>query len=453
MSSSEKVKPPRLLDELKRSRTDLLKTAGPAVLLTVVAFLIAFYFVEPPPPGELVIAAGPTEGNYYAASREYVPVFEENGIQLKVRETAGSIENYQLLTEDESVKVAIVQGGTKPKDLKGVQFESLCTLYLEPMWVFHRNDVKAETLLDLAGKRIAVGEIGSGTHRLAETLLHANGVRDSDGGASFISEPQNRSIEMLISGEVDAAFFVLAAKSPVIRELLNTEQIELMSLARADAYAHQFPFLEHVVLPRGVLDLPQDLPRNDVHLIAPAANLVATPALHDAFIPILIEAATESQQAGGLVSSSGEYPSLHNAEFKPNSVARHYFKHGPSLFQNYLGFWLSSLIDRAKILLLPFLILLIPLLKLAPPVYRWRIHSRIYRWYGLLREIDQQLRNASEEELKESATKLNRINHELEEVNVPLSYMEEFYHLRLHIDLIKRRLADRQGTGDDDEKS
>jgi len=346
-----------------------------------------------------------------------------------------------LLDQEDTVRVAIIQGGTAPKDLDGAPLESLCTLYLEPMWIFHRSGVKIETLLDLAGKRIAVGEVGSGTQRLAEMLLAANDVQDAVNGSVFIREKQSQSIKMLLEGEVDAAFFVLAAKSPVIRQLLAEKQIELLSLPRADAYAQRFSFLEHVVLPRGVVDLKRDLPGSDMHLIAPAANLVATPSLHDAFIPLLLEAATESHQKGGLVSSKGEYPSLQGVEFKPNSVARHYFKNGPSLFQQYLGFWLASLIDRAKILLLPLVILLIPLMKLAPPLYRWRIHSRIYRWYGVLREIDQRLRNATGEELLECADKLNRIDLELEAVNVPLSYMEEFYHLRLHIDLIKRRLA------------
>jgi len=93
MPSQTQTRPPRLLDELQRSRTELFKTAGPAILLTLVAFAIAFYFVEPPPPQELVIATGPAAGNYHAAASEYVSLFEKNGVQLTVRETAGSIQN------------------------------------------------------------------------------------------------------------------------------------------------------------------------------------------------------------------------------------------------------------------------------------------------------------------------------------------------------------------------
>jgi hypothetical protein len=197
-----------------------------------------------------------------------------------------------------------------------------------------------------------------------------------------------------------------------------------------------------------VIDLQRDLPQSDVNLIAPVANLVATHELHDAFIPLLLEAAIKSHEAGGLVTDPGKQPSLDGSEFRPNAIARHYIKYGPSFFQKYLGFWIASLIARTKIMLVPLLVLLIPLVKLAPPVYRWRIRSRIYRWYALLRRIDQSLRTSGEDELQDFLQKLNAVERELGEVTVPLSYMEEFYHLRQHIDLVKRRLAQRHAERD-----
>lgn len=444
MSSPKSDSPPRLLDELRESRRDLVKTCGPAVLVALAGFLIAFYFVEPPPSRELVIAAGSADGNYYAAAQQYAQLFEDNGVKLKIRETAGSIENYELLAKDESIQLAIVQGGTAPQAPGIERLEALATLYLEPLWVFHHGGLSIVQLSDLQGKRIAVGQAGSGTQVLSEMLLNANGVQDGRGETTFVRENASRTIGMLERGDVDVAFFVLSAESLIVRDLLRNEQLGLLSLDRSEAYAHRYPFLKSVVLSRGVIDLQRDLPRSDVHLIAPVANLVATPELHDAFIPLLLEAAVKAHEAGGLVTDSGKQPSLDGSEFTPNAVARHYIKYGPSFFQEHLGFWIASLIDRTKIMLVPLLILLIPLAKLAPPVYRWRIRSRIYRWYALLRGIDQ----AGDDELQEIGKKLSRIERELDEVTVPLSYMEEFYHLRLHIDLVKRRLEQRQAEKD-----
>jgi TRAP transporter TAXI family solute receptor len=409
-------------------------------LVAVAGFLIAFYFVEPPPPKELVIAAGSADGNYYAAAQQYAQLLKENGIELTIRETAGSVENYELLLNDDSVQLAIVQGGTAPQAPRIERLEALATLYLEPLWVVHRGGLSIGQLSDLQGKRIAIGQAGSGTQVLSEMLLNANGVQEGHGKTTFFRENASRSMRMLERGDVDAAFFVLSAESPIVRDLLRSEQLELLSLYRSQAYAQRYPFLKSIVLFRGVIDLERDLPRSDVQLIAPVANLVATPELHDAFIPLLLEGAINAHETGGLVTDPGKQPSLDGSEFPPNAVARHYMKYGPSFFQQHLGFWIASLIDRAKIMLVPLIVLLIPLVKLAPPVYRWRIRSRIYRWYALLRGIDQALRTGRVDELLDFGRKLNAVERELEEVTVPLSYMEEFYHLRLHIDLVKRRL-------------
>jgi TRAP transporter TAXI family solute receptor len=435
--------PLRLLQELRAGRRDLLRAGGPALLVTIVGFLIAFYFVEPPPPSEIVIAAGPSDGNYYAAAEQYARLFEENGVKLTIRETAGTVENYQLLLNDDSVQLAIVQGGTVPPAAQTEQLESLATLYLEPVWVFYRSGPSISQLADLRGQRIAVGAIGSGTNVLTEMLLSANGVEDGREETVFVRETGNDAVAMLRKGDVDAAFFVLSADSPLVVDLLQDEKLELLSFIRSDAYAQRYKFLESVTLARGVVDLQADIPRRDVNLIAPVANLVATRELHDAFIPLLLKAATEVHEAGGLVTKAGEQPSLIGAEFPPNAVARHYLDHGPSFFQKHIGFWIASLIDRAKIMLVPLLILLIPLAKVAPPVYRWRIRSRIYRWYALLRGIDQALRDGDQDALQKAGEKLSGIERELGEVTIPLSYMEEFYHLRLHVDLIKRQVADR----------
>ena len=274
------TKPPRLLDEFRESRRHLFKTVGPLSLIILVAFLLAFYFVEPPPPSELVIAAGPTDGNYFAAASQYAPLFEENGVELSIRQTAGSIENYQLLLDDDSVQLAIVQGGTVPVAVDADRLESLATLYLEPLWVFHRNGLSIEQLSDLQNLRIGVGQTGSGTQVLTEMLLQSNGIRGGTDKTTFVRESTRRSVELLLENKLDVAFFVLSAESAIVRDLLQNDKLQLLSFERNRAYAQRYPFLEDVTLSRGVIDLQRDLPNRDVQLIAPVANLVATPELH-----------------------------------------------------------------------------------------------------------------------------------------------------------------------------
>jgi hypothetical protein len=124
-----------------------------------------------------------------------------------------------------------------------------------------------------------------------------------------------------------------------------------------------------------------------------------------------------------------------------NRSAAEYFKDGPSLFDRYLPFWVASLISRTRILLVPLLTLMIPLIRLTPPIYRWRIRSGIYRWYEVLRRIDQGLSDPhAGRSILVHRAELERIEAELREINVPLSYMQEFYNLRLHLELVRRRV-------------
>ncbi len=443
------VEPIRLLDEFRQRRRQLLRMIGPGIIGTVVVFAVAFYFVEPPPPQTVVIATGGTGGRYHAFAEAYADAFARHGITLELRETAGSVENFDLLLHDDTVSLAIVQGGTAPPDAHAADsIEAIASLYFEPLWVFHRADLEIEHLGDLKGRRIAVGEADSGSSLLATQVLAMNGIHDGRDGTEFLNQSGLQAASSLGVDHVDAAMFVVGPESPILLPLLEDPQLVLMDFARQQAYARRLPFLKDVVLEEGVIDFEKNLPRKRVRLIAPAANLVTTSAMHDAFVPLLLEVALEQHRGGGLLADDGELPSQDYVSFPVNSAARSYLAHGPSFFQRHLSFWVASMIDRTKILIIPLLTLLIPLFKIAPPVYRWRIRSRIYRWYDVLRGIDQKLREENGGDPSEHAARLQAMSNELNTVDIPLSYMEEFYNLRLHIDLVNSELEKRTGQRD-----
>lgn len=440
------IEPIRLVDEFRQRRRDLLRTVGPGVLVTIVAFLIAFYFIEPPPPKSFVIATGKQSGRYYATAHAFADSLEKSGVELKIRETAGSVENFDLLLNDDTVTLAIVQGGAAPTEAHAAgTIEAIASLYFEPLWVFHRADLAVKDLGDLKGLRIALGEMGSGSHTLAVQLLAENGVHDGEDGTTYFEQSALQAAPALEANQIDVAMFVLGPSANVVRRLLQDSDIALMDFGRHRAYERRYPYLKGVVLEQGVIDFEQNLPKQRVRLIAPAANLVATRTMHQAFIPLLLEAALDQHHDGGLLADDAEMPSVGYVSFPVNATARHYLSHGPSFFHRHLSFWIASLMDRTKIMFIPLVTLLIPLLKIAPPVYRWRIRSRIYRWYGVLRRIDQELREGTQIETAEPAATLQAMSIELDTVYVPLSYMEEFYNLRLHINLVHDELVKLKG--------
>jgi len=92
-------------------------------------------------------------------------------------------------------------------------------------------------------------------------------------------------------------------------------------------------------------------------------------------------------------------------------------------------------------MLVPLLTLLLPLFKILPPTYRWRVRSRIYRWYRDLRTVEQRIFDGADDEIVAWANgELDRIEREVAQINVPLSYADQLFNLRLHIRFVRREL-------------
>lgn len=420
-----------------REARDFLGIYGSAVFLTVLGFFIAYQFVEPAPPRRITIATGSPSGAYYAYGQIYRAMLARDGIELVVRETAGSIENVRLL-ESGAADVAFVQSGVDGAALG--ELRSLGSLYFEPLWVFSREPVT--DFGDLAGKRLAVGGEGSGTRAVALRLLTDNGLAGdaaAERAAELLPLDGKDAAEALTEGEADAVFLVASPSAPVVRSLLEDPKISLMSFTRAEAYARRYPFLSRVDLPEGVIDFTSNLPPRDVSLLAPAANLVAHMNFHPALIDLLLGAATEVHGAGGLFERPGEFPSLLYTAFPVDPQARRYLNKGPSFLQNYLPFWAANLIDRLKVLLVPLLTLMFPLFRIVPPTYRWRVRKRIYRWYREVQAVEDGL-DSETEPLSALCAELDRIEEEVKQVSVPLAYADSLYQLRSHIELVRGRL-------------
>ncbi len=419
------------------------------IILICAAALVGTYllFVKAPPPSKIVIATGDKSGTYYKIGQKYAEELKKEGLTVEVRETQGSGENLQLLQEAGSgVTVALVQSGVAD-DKAASDLQALGSLYREPLWVFYRGDATIERLRQLAGKRISVGPTASGTYPIAVKLLAANGLPDAAEAA-----PEKKTVLVtpvkiadaataLQKGELDAAFFVAAFDTPYIQRLLSDDKVHLLSFAQQDAYHRRYRFLSDLTLPAGLVNLGQNIPSKDVSLLAPTAMLVARKDVNPDLIPLLLTVATRIHGQGDVLSNPGEFPSASYTDIPVSADAETYYKNGPPLLQRYLPFWLASLVDRLKVMLVPLIMLLLPLFRAAPPLVRWRMRRKIYRWYSALRDIDKKIAlGLAGAELDKEIARLHDINQQVAHVEVPLSYMEEFYHLRLHLRMLQEQL-------------
>jgi hypothetical protein len=333
-----------------------------------------------------------------------------------------------------------VQGGTSAASTPDT-LSSLGSLYYEPLWVFYRSEQTLSRISQLQNIPIAIGKPGSGTHAIARQLLADNFI---DTGTDTIQPLGGTAgAQALLQGDVEALFLVASPEAPLVQELLHRQDIRLMSFARAAAYTRIHRYLSTVTLPEGVIDLQANLPPRDTVLLAATANMVVREDFHPALVSLLLQAATRTQSADGLFEKPGSFPNNANLEFPLNENARRFYKYGPPFLQRYLPFRTASLIDRLKIMLVPLLTLLLPLGKIMPPMYRWRVRKKIYRWYRELQLLDDEAHTLpSAVHRAELIKKLDNLEEEVRKVSVPLSYADELYSLRLHIGLVRDSLLD-----------
>jgi TRAP transporter TAXI family solute receptor len=395
-----------------------------------------FLFVEAPPPRKIVIASGSTDGAYYRFAQQYAKALKQSGITLEVRSTHGSVENLQLLQDEKSdVNLAFVQTGIVDSE-NSDSLLALCSLYREPLWIFYQGDEPLARLTQLKGRRIAVGENGSGTHVVTMQLLGDSKL--DQGEAKLVEIGGSESADALENHEIDVAFFVAGIDASYIQRLLHAPGIHLAELSHAEAYQRRFRFLSAITIPAGLLDVRQNIPESDTQMIAPAAMLVAHKSLHPALIPLLLKIATKIHRSGDILASTGEFPSPSFTDIPLSEDAERYFRAGPPVLQRVLPFWLASLVDRLKIMIIPLAMLMMPLFRLAPPLVRWQTRRKIYMWYSTLQKIDlKSIQGLSQAEAATALEELHKLEQQIARVGVPLSYMEEYYNLRLHLNLVR----------------
>jgi TRAP transporter TAXI family solute receptor len=418
------------------SLRDLLLIGLPALAIVVAAFWVAFQFVKPEPPEVVVMSTGSEGGAYHAFAKRYQAILERDGIKLELRTSSGSGENLQRLLDDGSgVDLAFVQGGTAQAD-ENMELVTLGSVYYEPVWLFYRGSEKIERIAQLRGKRIAIGADGSGTRRLALQLLHANGIHTEH--AEMLPLQGDAAVEELRQRRIDAVVMVAAPEAPTVKALLHAEGVRVVSLSQAAAYAKRFAFLSRVVLPHGAIDLVKDIPPQETALVAPLANLVAREDLHPAIVDLMMLALTEVHSAPGLFHNAGEFPAPRDHEFPLSAEAQRYYKSGAPFLQRYLPFWAATLVDRVIVLLVPIFAILIPLVKLVPPMYFWRVRSRLVRLYGELKLLEFEIRqNFDAARFKDYMGQLDAIEEKASTRPIPVAFSDQLYTLRQHIDFVR----------------
>jgi TRAP transporter TAXI family solute receptor len=434
------------------SRSDRVRMALLVAALVIGVVWASAHFLQPGPPRHIVLASGAESGIYYQHALRYKEILGREGVTVDVRMTGGAGDNLRLLRDPKSgVDVAFMQGGvaTVP-EANGLVM--LASLYYEPLWIFYRDAGTLSQIKQLNGKRIAIGIAGSGTRALVTQLFAARGLTMSGdigrGNTELLALGGGDALRALKAGEVDAALYVGGADTPAIQQALRDPVIKLMNLAHADAYPRRFPFLTKLTLPYGTIDLEINAPDQDITMIGTKAMLVAREDLHPALVNLLIDAAREIHGRQGYFEAAGEFPGIAQVDDVPVSpYADQHRRFGPSFLYRYLPFWLAAYAERALILIIPLAVVLIPLFNFLPQILRWRVRSRIYRWYGELALLERDVATRQGTlPVEKWLQDLDRVEHAVENIRTPASHASEAYTLREHIALVRRTVLARAGV-------
>lgn len=423
---------------------DLLVAFGPMTLAIIALIAAAYWVVDPAPSRNLDFSSGQENSAYETFSKQYAEELAKNGLNLRLHRSQGSEENLQKISDMESIiDIGFVQSGSTNQIKAQEQgLISLGSLFYEPIWIFYREDKAITNLTDLKGKRINVGPDGTGLHHLFTQILSVNNLEPND--VTLEKLESTPATVALLDGKIDVLVMSSASDSPLLQMLLQTPGIQLFDFVQAEAYTRRFPFLSHVVLPRGIVDMGKDIPSRDYHLISPTATLVAHESLHPALISVFLQAAKKIHGGANWFSKQGEFPSDRYTEITVDEKAEKFYKSGTPFLQRYMSFWMANFLERMWVVLIAFGALLLPLSKIIPPLYVWRIRSRVYRWYGELRDIEQALEDLTGEKLanaiQEQLQLLDQLESKVNQIDIPLSYAEELYGLRSHIQFVRKRI-------------
>lgn len=415
-------------------------------LVVLLVLLAGYRFLDPLPPRRLTIAAGPAGGGFDIYARRYAQILGRNGVQLEVRNFAGSVEHFDALRDPGAgVQAAITAFGfTEPDDAQTLY--SLGGISDSPIFVFYRGAQTITRLADLRGKRLSIGSPTTAMRSLLTQALDAAGALDPSVPLADLGFAQ--AIDALIAGDIDVAMIAMPLDDELLPRALHTPGVRLMNVPQAEAISKSVPGLKHIVLWRGMVSLAEDIPATNVDLLASRTRVLVRQDLHPALQYLLLEAMRTVHSPAGAFNHLGEFPAQQPGDLPLSPVAEAFYRSGPSFWQRYTTFWLSSLLDRIVFFVIPVLAMTIPLIGFAPRIDRWLHMRRIDRLHRALGDIQRELARSPDGALSAGCVaRLAAIESAARSMKVAPRFDADLQRLRIHLRMAREDLAAMGTTG------
>lgn len=236
--------------------------------LSILALAAAFSVMAQHQAGaadSIVIGTGGKSGVYYPTGKAICNALkkreDKHGITCSAVSTKGSVANIELVRTGKA-QFGIVQSDVQFYGLKGYgpfrgkgpfnELRSVLSFYAETFTVVARADAGIRTSDDLKGKRVNIGNPGSGQRTSMELMMHAKGWSKSD-FALTLELPSSKQSEALCNNEIDAFVFTAGHPNDSIKQAANACDTRLISVGgRAiQQLIKKYPYFGPVRIPGG----------------------------------------------------------------------------------------------------------------------------------------------------------------------------------------------------------
>jgi len=421
--------------------SDYKRTIVVGSVVAVVGLILLMSWLRPGVPKDVSILAGPQSSGSYRWAEQYADYVRAHGIRAKIVSTAGSGDILRRLSDDAKPAVGFLQSGVEREVGDGKRpsgLESLGSLYFEPAWVFVRDSAAIVELTDLAGKRVFSGRPGSDARATAHALLRVFGVADEVESKPYEELTPVEAADALLAGDLDAVFLAGESGEESTRSLLHADGVHPLSVKHAEVYRRIQPDVGELLIPEGLFDLAQMIPRQDVRVIAPAINLVAREHLHPALVDLFLDAAKSLHGGPTLLAERGTFPSQDYTSLPLSPDAKRYYDKGPSGLRKYLPFWLATWIDRLIVYVVPILVVASSVFKGIPVIVQMRARLTLRGFYLRIQRIE----NSTDQQANRDAylAELDAIEDATRKIHVPQMHIAHYFEFRQYIHDLRSRL-------------
>ena len=413
----------------------------------VIALFVAMVIIKPAMPHRITLLTGPEGSAYHQLGLEYAADLRSRGLETEVVVTEGGLQNLELLASGAEDTIGFAPFNIEHSagaEVDTSQLVSLGSVAYEPLWLFHRSDLDINRVGDLAGLEVATGGKHTVVGFVADQLLDAANVTEKVKIQPGEGQTPESVADALITGELDAGFLMGAPSSPVIRKLLEADDVSFTSFERADAYAALLPGLATLVAPEGIFDLARNNPPKDANLVAATTNLLARNDLHPAVAPMVLNTAS-NVHTGDIFSRRSTFPSDEHVSLPLEPSAKRYFEQGEKGLSKFLPYGVTRFLNHLGFVVLPLLAAALILIKTVPLLLKLRATIRLMGYLKRLESVEKAF--AAGGDSSELLAQLNELDRVSANMFVPRSRVHDYIDFRQFLHDMRGRVKNKDDSG------